>query len=79
MLLIRRLCKEVIFVKRLKTDTTTVEGIFIAVRKFFKEKDVMLENISCASSKVGKYKGFLAVTSCVERVNQSADYSLCDK
>ena len=66
MLLIRRLCKEVIFVKLLETDTT-VEGIFIAVQQFFKEKDVMLENISCASSKVGKYKGFLAVTSHVCR------------
>ena len=64
MLLIRRLCKEVIFVKISETDTK-VEGLFIAVQQFFKEKDVILENISCASSKVGKYKLLLAVTSHV--------------
>ena len=47
--------------KLLETGTTVFEGIFIAIQQFFKEKDVMLENISCASSKVGKlYKGFLA-------------------
>jgi len=67
MLLIRRLCKEVIFVKILETDTK-VEGLFIAIQQFFKEKEVLLENISCAPSKViGKCKGFLAVTSHVYR------------
>ena len=62
--------------KLLETGTEVFEGIFIAIQQFFKEKDVMLENISCASSKFGIYKGFWAVTSCVERVNQSAEYSL---
>ena len=66
MLMTRRLCKEVIFVKILETDTK-VEGLFIAVQQFFKEKDVMLENISYASSKVGKYKGVLAIRSNVCR------------
>ena len=44
--------------KLLETGTTVFEGIFIAIQQFFKEKDVMLENISCASSKFGIYKGF---------------------
>ena len=67
MLLIRRLCKEVIiFVKILETDTKN-EGLFLAIQQFFKEKYVMLENISCSSSKVGKYKGLLAITSRVFR------------
>ena len=51
----RRLCKEVtLFVKILETDTK-VEGLFIAVQQFFKEKGVKLENISWASSKVTDY------------------------
>ena len=55
MLMTRKFCKEVIFVKILETDTK-VEGLFIAVHQFFKESDVTLENNSCASSKFGKYK-----------------------
>ena len=53
--------------KLLETGTTVFEGIFIAIQQFFKEKDVMLENIPCASSKVGKYKELLAITSHVCR------------
>ena len=64
--MLRRLCKEVIFVKILETHTK-VGGLFIANQQFSKEKDVMFENVSCASSKVVKYKGFLAVTSHVCR------------
>ena len=80
MLLKQRLCKEVIFIKILETDTN-VEGLFIAIQQFFKEKDVMLENILCASSKVGKYKGFWPLYQMYEerdRVNQSAYFSSCD-
>ena len=72
MLMTRRLCKEVIFVKILETDTK-VEGLFIAVQQFFKEKDLMLENISCASFNVDKYKGFLTISLHHMYVKQSID------
>ena len=48
----RILRKEVIYIKILETDTR-VEGLFIAIQQFSKEKDGILENISRASSKVG--------------------------
>ena len=66
MLMTRRLCKED---KRICKDSsnTKVEGLFKAVQLFFKEKYVMLDNISCATSKAGKYKEFLAITSHVCR------------
>ena len=49
------------FVKILETDTK-IEGLFIAVHHFLKEKDVMLGNISYAWSRVGKHEGVLAVS-----------------
>ena len=62
----RRLCKEVIICKDFRNGYKSRRP-FLNSSAFFKEKDVILENISCASSKVGKYKGFLAVTSHVRR------------